>query len=228
MDIFNSKTRNFFDNEMCIDRLIYEKRIAAYPKEYYSYFGELGQFLIETKIDNPLQFIDDAKEIQTKHKIVLDEAFETAHVLMHAVKLFREKRGGLLSLFLFTESDSWEPLPEIRINLYSEMIKEDQVLYDAFPNEITVYRGTSMEEYASRKFGQSWTLSVGVANYFAFGLKQEKCNSHNRIVMKAQIQKEILFAYSNQNQETLCIVDPNKIIYDEVEIIKTLTISNLR
>lgn len=221
MDIFNSKARNFFDNKMCIDRLIYEKRIAEYPESYYGYFRELGQFLIETNIDNPMQFIDDSKKIQTKHNIVLEEALETAHVLIHAVKLFREKNCGLLALFLFAESDSWEPLPKIRMSLYSEMIKEDQVFYDDFPDEITIYRGTSMEEYTSGKFGQSWTLSVDVANYFAFGLKQEKCNSHDRIVIKTQIQKEILYAYSNQNQEDLCIVEPNKIKYDEIEIVKS-------
>lgn len=141
--------------------------------------------------------------------------------MTHSVKLFREKGEGLLSLFLFSESDSWEPLPKIKRNLYSEMRKEDQIYYDGLSNEVLLYRGTSIEEYESGKFGQSWSLKKGIANYFAFDLSQEKDNCGVRIVIKTMVKKENIYAYSSQNEEALCIVEPDIIIIDNVEIEET-------
>ena len=222
MNIFDYKTKVFFKNDMCINISIYEERIMKYSKEHVDYFRELGRFIIGYNIDNPMQFIDESQKLQKKYKISSDNSIETAHVLTHSVKLFREKGGGLLSLFLFSESDSWEPLPVIKKSLYSEMDEEDQIFYDNLPDKVMVYRGTSMKEYETGKFGQSWTLDKSVAKYFAFKLTQEKDNSVGiRIVLKTCIDKSNIYAYSRQNEEALCIIESDNIIVGNVTIEET-------
>jgi L-rhamnose mutarotase len=222
MNIFDYKTKVFFKNDMCINISIYEERIMKYSKEHVDYFRELGQFIIEYNIDNPMQFIDESQKLQKKYKISSDNSIEIAHVLTYSVKLFREKGGGLLSLFLFSESDSWEPLPVIKKSLYSEMDEEDQIFYDNLPDKVMVYRGTSMKEYETGKFGQSWTLDKSVAKYFAFKLTQEKDNSVGiRIVLKTCIDKSNIYAYSRQNEEALCIIESDNIIVGNVTIEET-------
>ena len=222
MNIFDQKTKVFFKSNMCIDMAIYEKRIMQYSKEHIDYFRELGQFIIEYNIDNPMQFIDDSQKLQKKYKISSEDSIETAHILTQAVKLFREKGGGLLSLFLFAEPDSWEPLPVIKKSLYSEMDKEDQIFYDNLPDKVIVYRGTSMAEYETGNFGQSWTLDKSVARYFAFKLTQEKDDSIGmRVVLNTYIDKSSIYAYSRQNEEALCIVESDNIIVDNVTIEET-------
>ncbi len=218
MYIFDCKTKRFFENKMCIDISVYEDRIVTYSKNDFTFFGELGRFLVESDIDNP-DFIEDSKKLQEQHSIKSEESIETAHVLTYAVKIFREKDGGLLTSYLLTESEIWQPLPKIEKSLYDEMAAADQEIYNNLPNSnITIYRGTSLNEYESANFGQSWSLDKAQANHFAFNLQQEKDNCGARVILCAMIDKEDIYAYSSHNQESLCIINSKKIISNTVKI----------
>ena len=218
MNIFDRKSKRFFEKRMCIDISAYEDRIVKYSKNDFTFFGELGRFLVESDIGSP-DFIKDSAKLQARHNIKSEESIETAHVLTYAVKFFREIDGGLLASYVLIESENWQPLPKIEKSLYNEMHTADQEIYNNLPNSnITIYRGTSLDEYESGSFGQSWSLDKAQANLFAFNLQQEKDNCGVRVILSAMIDKEDIYAFSSHNQESLCIINPKKIIANTVKI----------
>ena len=106
------------------------------------------------------------------------------------------------------------------------MTSWDQETFDGLGNTINIYRGTSEAELNSSptNFGQSWTTDVKKAEYFAFGLRQEKDDSKVRVVISTMIEKKYIYAYSSYAEEMLCIVNQKGLNADFINLSKSKTI----
>ena len=89
-------------------------------------------------------------------------------------------------------------------------------LYKKLPNIINVYRGTSVDEFeryneCADLVGFSWTIDIGVAEFFAF-----RFNQPDRLVMKASIPKQNIKAIFTQRKEYEVLIKPDT--FDSCEI----------
>lgn len=75
-----------------------------------------------------------------------------------------------------------------------------------------IYRGMSLTEFQSSKFGQSWTTDISVARKFAFETYSEKPRG---IVAKAQLDIRNAIYYSLRDSESEVIMLPESILFAE-------------
>jgi len=119
--------------------------------------------------------------------------------------------GGIIQCYQNTTIDKWYPKIIIK-----NILEPNDIL--TLKEEITIYRGTSLEEYKSKKYGQSWSIEKSVANSFAF---KEYCGQSNyidedRVVLSAKIKREDIFYFTNNNtngkvEEKEVIVNSDKL-----------------
>ncbi|TLP36214.1 hypothetical protein [Arcobacter arenosus] len=213
--------RNFIINEMCVDVEVYQKRISLYSDGLDYIFEEVGDYLLNYEIlTDREQFIEDVCKFIDKYGVLSEETYETLHILIRAFKIY--KTGGLLELYLYNESESWEPLPKITKNLYHLMTESDKKTFNNLPDIVEIYRGTSIIESEGNilDFGQSWSLDIEKARYFAYELEQEEDKNLDRIVLKCEVFKSHIYAFSHHQSEELCIINPKGIITDSVKVIE--------
>ena len=114
---------------------------------------------------------------------------------------------NILDRYLMTNKLLGESMPFIKKSVRKYMREEDIDFFDNLPDTITIYRGTSVSEAIGSilDIGQSWTLELKVAEFFA----DTHCAhySEDRCIMKAIIPKEFIFAYTNEREEKECIVN---------------------
>jgi hypothetical protein len=117
-------------------------------------------------------------------------------------------------MYKYREAEGWYPKIIIKENIGTR--KHVNTLD---PN-ITIYRGTSKDEYNSKEFGQSWTINKTVANEFAFNhyLGQPEHQGTKRVVIKTTINRTNIFYFDKDDYEKEVIIDTKAIIIDSVEI----------
>jgi hypothetical protein len=70
------------------------------------------------------------------------------------------------------------------------------------PEEITIYRGMSKEEFNQKTFGISWTLNKEVAEFFANNnLRNHHTNHLKKVVHEIRINKSEVIAFLNDRKE---------------------------
>lgn len=217
-DILHIETINFIKNEMCIEPEQYITRIVTYEKSIQKVFRGLGVYLTENDTDKNEwndNYLCKVYALLDTHNITqgdLPNEYETADILIRSFA--RYKKWGLLELYCRAESDAWDPLPKISTSLYSHMDELNKEEFDKLPHELTIYRGTSYEEYKYcgygsdsqyDGYGQSWTLDKQKAEYFAYELGEEKYEDTRRAVMKAKIDKKMFtpIYYQNKNVQLM-------------------------
>lgn len=89
------------------------------------------------------------------------------------------------------------------------MDEKEQEYYDALPDEVTLYRGCSINELNYLKdeddsscLGISWTTDRGVAEFFAF---RDEYNREDRVVVSAVVKKSSIITFINDRDEYECI-----------------------
>lgn len=75
------------------------------------------------------------------------------------------------------------------------------------PNELTIFRGMSNEEYKTKNYGFSWTLNEAVAEFFVD--RHPNIHGGEAKVCERTILKSEVFAYLNERQEEEIIILPN-------------------
>ena len=83
------------------------------------------------------------------------------------------------------------------------MNKEEQLVFDSFPETITVYRG--IQKDATTK-ALSWTLDKNIAKWFA-----NRFNNNGEVV-EATINKKYVFAYLNGRGEKEIVLDYKRLM----------------
>lgn len=127
-----------------------------------------------------------------------------------------------------TNSRVGENLPYVAKCLYHTMSLKDKRVYDKLPSEVTIYRDANIREHSGH-IGQSWTLNKDVAGFFAWVYCTDSLSPENlkdRVILKAKIPKESIFAYSSQRSKDICIVD--SLALESMEIYQEYSEENAR
>jgi hypothetical protein len=218
-NLFTNEVINFISNEMKIDiNHLTEKIISDIPKINHKFFNDLFECMKNIKItgedkedyiNNKLYslFTENGFNENEKEYIIFD-------TIRHAFIDFME--GGVLNMYLHIEAEDW--YPKIIIDSFLGNKKD----IDELEKNIKIYRGSSMDEYISKKFGQSWSLSKNIARKFAFTYyaNQENYRNQERIIMETIIPKEIIFFYDKSNNEQEIIIDNLKLNSYKVKIVE--------
>lgn len=85
----------------------------------------------------------------------------------------------------------------------SRLTQEELGERDALPDVLTIYRGTSMDERLSKRYGFSWTLDYERACWFASRFKQDE-----PIVITTTVNKSVAVGPLNRRGESEILVHP--------------------
>lgn len=83
------------------------------------------------------------------------------------------------------------------------MDKKEQRVYDSLPEEVTIYRGTSLEEAENGEYGLSWSYDIEEAKMFAYEYWKYK-GQRGRCVLQANVKKEDIAAvFEGRNEKEI-------------------------
>jgi hypothetical protein len=89
---------------------------------------------------------------------------------------------------------------------HSLMNDEELEIYNNLPDELTIYRGMTVEEYESGDWSISWTLDKSIADFFATKyIRNGKDYGKTKIVHEVKITKDQVIAYFETERELIVI-----------------------
>ncbi len=224
--IFSEKGVKLLRDDMNICLTDLNKKILSDAPKHILFFKDFIDYMAEIK--PPCSYGELGSPYNDKNQIYLNDKLsefaekwineEDIHVyeiydnLRHAFVVYTE--FGIYELYKNREAESWYPKVIIRKDIGSRdfMKKLD--------NQVVVYRGTSNNEFESRKFSQSWTTDKDIAYKFAFIHYQGQLNYQNtlRVIIKAKIDKNIIYYYNSDENEKEVILDERKISINSVKL----------
>jgi hypothetical protein len=227
--IFSEKGESFLRNKMCICIDDLTNKILTDAPEHIKFFKNIvdgylklgfhsstDKFLnIKQSKDNEAIFESCLKYDETLTK--LEEYPKVRSIYEAFYFLLRNYLNeGLSGVWYHQDSLSWYPKILITKNFGSRDV------LDRLNDIITIYRGTSEDEFNSNKFSQAWSLEKSIADEFAFKLYQNSDNYKDvvRVVIQAQINKNDIYHYRNNHREAEVIINPTKLIDGSISIIK--------
>lgn len=85
----------------------------------------------------------------------------------------------------------------------SLMNAEELQFISELPNEITIYRAMTINEFQSKNYGISWTLSPEVANFFKDKyIRNYSTNNQKKMIAQTTIDKSQIIAYFGRREES--------------------------
>jgi len=82
------------------------------------------------------------------------------------------------------------------------MSKKEQKYLSTLPENLTIYRGMTVQEFESGDFGVSWTLRKDVAEFFAYKYCRNQATAHlPKMVHELPIKKSDIIAYFGERKE---------------------------
>jgi hypothetical protein len=225
--MFTEEIENFLKKDMCIC-LVHLKEeinkfiddvelISLYIKELVNLKlpnrdFELGS---EEFYENEESFKSFIRNFLSKNKISRENnnwyIFDTLGHAFHSYKM-----GGLIALYENQNNEEWY----LKIVINKFLGKEEDIL--KLSERVTIYRGTSLEEYESGIFSQAWSLNIEKAKEFAFShySRQEIFIGTTRVVIKTEIPKSEIFYYSDENEEKEVVL--NSFNINKEQVVKVL------
>ena len=233
-NIFSNVGEKFLRDEMNICMVDLTDKIISDASQHQVFFGELIDTMINLKLPYEYSCLGSDENSENKKYISQqfskfiekyniteeDMAYSIFDNLCHAFVVFKE--FGLYGLHKNRAAECWYPKVIIRENIGSR----DDI--DPLCDEIIAYRGTSKDEYDSKKFGQAWTLAREVADDFAFTHYpgQDCYENTQRVILKTTINKDFIYRFKKSDNEQELILDERKIFFESVEIIKEKLLEN--
>lgn len=193
-------SHQFLTNEMCIDTQDLTEKINSlgYGSHVRDICRMIEDFIISLNKD------DAEEEIQRiflkyEHLFDNEHAYAIIDPIRHAFAGFAY--GGLHQLFTRQENEAWYP----KVLLTKELKPND---IGTLGETVEIYRGCSMNEHMTHKYGQSWSTSKNVAEQFAYVHYQNQpwFNLQDRAVLRSIIPKTGIL-YSKQECEFEIVVN---------------------
>ncbi|WP_258911045.1 hypothetical protein [Pseudomonas putida] len=192
----------FLTDEMCIDTqdLIEKINSLGCGSHVGDICGMIEDFIISLNKE-------DAEEEIQKIFLKYEHLFDNEHTyaiidpIRHAFAGFAY--GGLHQLVTRQENEAWYP----KVLLIKELKPND---IENLGENVEIYRGCSINEHMTQKYGQSWSTSKNVAEQFAYVHYQNQpwFNLQERAVLQSTISKTAIF-YSKQECEFEIVVNVN-------------------
>lgn len=198
------------------------EKISNDAPESFCFFNKLFKFMMELEV--PYSYDNDnlSNPNNSKNREYLNgqlcEFFyeykyskeSTEYSIFDSIRhaFIHFKEGGILQMYQCREAEVW--YPKVIINKF---IGKDEDI-NSLNEPIKIYRGTSIDEFESKVYGQSWSLSEEIAHKFAFEhyRSQNWFQIENRLVLSSEISKCDIFYYDKYGQEQEIIVDVSKLM----------------
>ncbi len=235
-NIFSSKSSEYLTNEMCICIDDLNHKILSNIPGNYMFFKNLVDFMMDIEVPYEYEVNILRSYNNTKNREFINKQFynflatnglneeSKEHFIFDNIRhaFINFKQGGVLNMYQYREAEVW--YPKIIINKFIGS-KDDISELD---NEITIYRGTSKEEFISGKFGQSWSINKKVAFEFAYVhyKSHENYLGTSRVLLETKVKKELIYYFDKNGREQEVIVDSKKLLFDKIEILEEKLLSN--
>lgn len=197
--MFSKKSRLILE-QMGVDPESYSISLSNKGTEFLEVIDQLLHNFGECRKDdltcNSFNSFMNGQEIK-------DNEFLCNHTydIYNYLRLFRN--GGRFSLFKFRQAE-WDG-PNVLIDRYDVPQTSDLKCLSEGAN---IYRGMSLGEFKSNKFGQSWTTDISVAKKFAFVTYKGKPQG---VVAATLLEKKHAIYFSQNDAESEVIMDNNSI-----------------
>lgn len=224
--MFKKRINDYLTKKICICPTFIEKILSKYPtkkqliEEYLEYLIDYS-FPYDSPVIGSLEQHRNNKDYEKyytnfwKDNDINDKKlyYKLFDNFWRIIKHF--KIGGII--YAYEKMDSEDSYyPKIILNKYYGI--DDDI--NNLDESITIYRGTSRDEYDSGDFSQSWSLSCDIAKKFAFEhytwCKLGTC----RVILKTNITKSDIFYFNRNNTEQEVIVNSNNLDKSKVTIVK--------
>jgi len=218
---------NILENKMWLDLKHIEEKIFQDTPSEKDKFTELFNFMVKNvevfETSNKECFSPILDKINNKFNIINNNIFyQTLDSLRKWYGDFCY--GGIIQAHKGIDAEFWYP----KI-IFKEKIESD---ISELPEKITLYRGTSIDEYNSQSYGQSWSLSEEIAKEFAYKYYHSEFQRQNlnsdRIVLKMIVNRKHVFFYEKDSvpSEEEVIID-SKLYNNKAEVIDKESIDNI-
>jgi DNA-binding XRE family transcriptional regulator len=200
---------DFMAGDMCIDvdnlvEKIQEIRCALHQEEIYKIISGFHLALSEEDAEHKIQ----KTFLEYEHLFQISDVYAVIDPLRHAFHGFAY--NGLHQLYTRQENEAW--YPKIVLN---RQIEPNDI--ESLRNPVAIYRGCDFGEQQTKKYGQSWTTSIHIAQLFAYKHYEHEAwfESRNRLVLKAVIPISAIY-YSNQEGEFEVVVNIQHLTHIDV------------
>jgi hypothetical protein len=152
---------------------------------------------------NPAENSINERASELSEEILCDATKELLDTLRHTFACYAF--NGLHQLYIRQENEYWHP----KVILKCQLKPNDLYTLD---QEVTLYRGCSIDEYNSRTYGQAWSTSLDIAKTFAYDhyAHYDWFDKSKRVVMVVTFNRDDAF-FSDQSVEYEVVVDTNKL-----------------
>lgn len=229
-DIFSEEGELFLKDKMCICLEDLNAKILNDASDEKDFFKCLIDFFITLKFpydgndnleyyerDENEDFLLDQLSIFLLSKGLEKDtnAMKIYDELYHALRSYVSE--GLEGLYIHRAAECWYPKVIIK------SIIGDRNYIDELDDIITIYRGTSKDEFDSKAYSQSWSLEKTQAANFAFihYIGHEKYLNTTRVVIEAKINKKDIYYYRKSHAEKEIVINPLKLLSDSIKIIES-------
>ena len=229
-DVFSEEGKLFLKDKMCICLEDLNDKILNDAPDEKDFFKCLIDFFLTLRFsydDNGnldyyercenKDFLEDQIEIFLLSKNLEEDttAMKIYNELYFALRSYVHE--GLEGLYIHRTAECWYP------KIIIKSIMGNRSFIDELDDIITIYRGTSKDEFDSKVYGQSWSLEKTQAENFAFVhyKGQEKYLNTIRVVIEAKINKEDIYYYRKFHAEKEIVINPLKLLSDSIKIIES-------
>ncbi|MFC3033940.1 hypothetical protein ACFOEE_15585 [Pseudoalteromonas fenneropenaei] len=194
--MINDKSKALLE-QMRIDADEYFKSLRKkFGSDYRVFADVLDSFDCKSKTEPKSAFRDFWQQKYTSYPIE-SELCNSAFELFNNLKRFYS--GSVFELFK-TKQVEWGA-PPIRIKREDVPPNSD---IEQLEDEVTIYRGLSPDEFASKNFAQSWTIDYEIARRFAHEIYKDKIQG---IVVKAVVPRSKVIYFDAKDNEQEVIIE---------------------
>jgi hypothetical protein len=228
-DVFSKDGELFLQDKMCICLKDLDAKILDDALEEKDFFKCLIDFFLTLNFpydyNNKLEYYEQEENrdyLQDQLSIFLlsksleedTNAMKIYDELYHALRSYVSE--GLEGLYIHRAAECWYPKVIIK------SIIGDGNYIDELDDIITIYRGTSKDEFDSKAYSQSWSLEKTQAGNFAFihYIGHKKYLNTTRVVIEAKINKKDIYYYRKLHAEKEIVINPSKLLTDSIKIIE--------
>lgn len=231
--IFSERGESFLQNEMCICIDDLTNKILTDAPQETNFFKDMIDYYLT--ITFPFDMNTNLSNVEKeKHRKIVESKLTSFYnnqldddskalliyeELEHVLRSYSTE--GLSGVWYQREPSLWYPKIIITKNFGS------REAVDSLDDIVTIYRGTSKEEFDSKTHGQAWSLKKSIADKFAFTIYEKSNNYKNtvRVVIKAQINKKDIYNY-RIHEEAEVVINPTRLIDGSISIEGVSNLSN--
>ena len=208
---FSDECSAFLTVSMCINVVEFEQYLEERFGEASRVFDPFVSFMIndtsgkELQGLNPIERMIKDQEFEDRcFDFLKSKGYECGDLWEYAYEIICYfswyYSGGILELFKHRQAESQGP------RIYLNKIISNATYISTLPLTMEAYRGMSIAEWESGRFGMSWSLDIEKAKAFAFTVYHGEPRG---VVVKAYIPRDMVFYFDPDDSEQEIAIENN-------------------